>query len=278
MNRFALAAAALLVITNAYVLGGVAWNRSGEPVSSLTLTERELGLNHYYRGSRENSGISLTLHWRVFDPHEDNEYLYLSGRSPAWLDADRLRELGLDIEDFSQSDRRHRYRADDYATPTILVMEYDGETRQQALRQAETVLAKLRRDGLASPSDQSLANRLDHFEKEVKRLRHQYSRLYVIDAGTDRDELVEKYGARENLLFLKGEVGLMWRNDKPVGYVRRLLNNRIHVPLPHAERLSALSGRAIRHAPPESVTAPRYSVLLNTGQRLEPWVESVSVK
>ena len=42
MGKLLLAAAVLLLSTNAVVLSGVAYNRAGEPFVSIDLTEREL--------------------------------------------------------------------------------------------------------------------------------------------------------------------------------------------------------------------------------------------
>ena len=56
---------ALIVLTNAVALGGVWWNRSAAPDSSLTLSERELGLPWRALRNRENSGLDASIHaWR----------------------------------------------------------------------------------------------------------------------------------------------------------------------------------------------------------------------
>jgi len=50
---------ALMALTNAVALIGVAYNRSGEPESELRLTQRELAAP-YWRGiDRESGGIEL---------------------------------------------------------------------------------------------------------------------------------------------------------------------------------------------------------------------------
>ena len=66
-----LAGAALIVLVNAVILAGAAWNRSAEE-ARMTLTQRELppGWNHGLE--QERSAISLQLAWRVMS-HEVGE-------------------------------------------------------------------------------------------------------------------------------------------------------------------------------------------------------------
>lgn len=55
----------IIVLTNVIALGGVAYNRAGEPDGTLVLTERELRLPYSSGLARENSGLSLTIEWRT---------------------------------------------------------------------------------------------------------------------------------------------------------------------------------------------------------------------
>ena len=55
-----LAAIALLVVSNAFVLAHVAMNRSGEPDSEMELTAREL---QYYGSRSDDSSVVLMLRW-----------------------------------------------------------------------------------------------------------------------------------------------------------------------------------------------------------------------
>ncbi|MGH8649482.1 MAG: DUF4824 family protein, partial [Burkholderiales bacterium] len=47
----------LIALTNAIALGGVAWNRSGEPESVLKLTQRELSQPRGFGLDREEGGL-----------------------------------------------------------------------------------------------------------------------------------------------------------------------------------------------------------------------------
>ena len=88
---------ALLVLTNAVALGGVAYNRSGEPDAVLKLGERELSPPYVWNDKGENSGLSLKLQWRGTPPAARlrGKAAYWSDRNPAWLDARKMRELGF---------------------------------------------------------------------------------------------------------------------------------------------------------------------------------------
>jgi len=48
-------------------LTGVYLNRSGEPDSRLTLSQRELTLPWGWGMAKENSGMALRLNWRIID-------------------------------------------------------------------------------------------------------------------------------------------------------------------------------------------------------------------
>lgn len=56
---------ALIVAVNAFVLAGVAWNRSGVPGSALTLTQRELSLPYAFGLDGERGGVEVALLWRA---------------------------------------------------------------------------------------------------------------------------------------------------------------------------------------------------------------------
>ena len=61
-----IAGVGLIVVVNAIVLGGVAYNRSSEPESALRLSERELAAPMRGYGNKENSGIALALNTTSF--------------------------------------------------------------------------------------------------------------------------------------------------------------------------------------------------------------------
>ena len=83
----------LIALSNAVALGGVWWNRAAGPESTLTLSERELSLPWHALRNRENSGLALTLNWRIAD-REAGEFISgytVNGGMPEWLDGARQR-------------------------------------------------------------------------------------------------------------------------------------------------------------------------------------------
>ncbi len=81
-----IAAAAVVVIANAFALTHAMRNRQGEPDAELTLTQNELQYL-WPSSSGDDSGVALRLVWTSplwNAPHSN------------WLDASALRELGFD--------------------------------------------------------------------------------------------------------------------------------------------------------------------------------------
>lgn len=101
-----IAGIALILLTNAVALLGVAWNRSGDPDKVLTLTQRELQLP-YWTMNHENSGISLHIHWRVYSGEKTAGYAYYGGGTADWLDQAKMASLGFDPAPASAA---HDYR------------------------------------------------------------------------------------------------------------------------------------------------------------------------
>ena len=138
MPRFTITAFILLLITNVIVLAGVAYNRSGTPITSIDLTERELPIQYLYRFSDENSGVALDFKWYVLDPDQDPKFFFRANITPAWLDDAKLDELGFNIDALEKEKYKTASRIFDQRREVTLVLEYDGMTYQKALEIAET--------------------------------------------------------------------------------------------------------------------------------------------
>ena len=98
-RRTLFAGLALILVVNGFVLSGVALNRTGEPESLVQLSERELQLPYRGWNSKENSGVELSLRWRVNagSGTQDGYYGYVSyGGTAAWLDEEKMTALGFD--------------------------------------------------------------------------------------------------------------------------------------------------------------------------------------
>ncbi len=266
-----LAALLLLVLVNAIVLAGVAWNRSGEPDSTMQLTERELPL--YYRSSmaEENTGVAfrLNLHNDVY--------------SPDWLNADKLRALGFSIPDTGSNvdDREERLRR---ALPrqAWVVLEFDGPAWQAALADEERRLAALHMhlsDGKVTRLQKESA------EEALTRMQQSGSRLVAVDAGKDAAALRAAYPDTTRYLITGAEVR-MWAGrslseDGETGPLSieghlQIPGDRIHVPLQHQRILQAVLGGDLQGDRRENARQlPRYAVRLHYGRRYEPWVEEI---
>ena len=98
MKRSAWLALGVVLLSNAVALGGVWYNRSGEPETQLLLSEREL--QRVYGGwlrDEDDGVLRLQLSWQR--PGE--------GWQLPWLDEAKLHELGYSATD-EQALRRQR--------------------------------------------------------------------------------------------------------------------------------------------------------------------------
>lgn len=275
MRNIMIAAVLLLVLTNVVVLTGVAYNRAGEPVASLDLTERELSVRKTYSDIDENSGTALSINWRNPDSDEDPDNAYRQYNAPAWLNEKKLSELGFDIEGLKNPRSDNQYNYDAATADVILVLEYQGDSYKQAIDIAERRLARLsaKKNQLTK---EELDEKIKWHQEKLDELKVSETRLYVIDAGLDQQALVRKYKGRNNTLFAHGEISVNLADKLLTGHIRELYIPEVHVPLPYSEQLSVLTKDRAYSEYGEKVIPPRYQVRLNIGKRLEPWIDSVS--
>lgn len=276
MRKLMLTCVLLLTLTNIVVLAGVAYNRSGEPLLSLELTERELPIIQSFNSKDENSGTTLSLKWQIHDPDEDPQYLSTTYGSSDWLDHEKLTELGFDMKKFKSEKDKYRHRTSHLATEVILVLEYQGDSYDKALALAEMKANKLRQRFAKDPDDKDLLNALSNYERTLTRLKVSRTRLYVVDAGLDKSALMQKYAEQNNILLVRGEIGLHWLDNVVSGHIRQLYIQQVHVPLPLSEQLITWTNGETYTSYKNSSIAPHYKVRLNIGKRLEPWIESVT--
>lgn len=276
-----LAAGALLILlANAVALIGVYLNRSGEPDSRLTLSQRELVMPWGWGMTRENSGLAPGLSWRVFDPGVGDQYygggIGFSGGTPEWLDAAHMAALGFDTEALAETNAGHRRFERALPREVLLVLELAGPAWQQALERERQNAARHEAARLANADSKEFAERAKRAQEQLKREETSSSRLFAIDAGLDRAALRAKYPDRSRYLILKGTVRprlvIQDKKTRVTGYVSALAVTQINVP--HALRPllePALDARR-RTA---GDTGPHFEATLAVGRRLEPWLESV---
>ena len=276
-----IAGAALILLANAVALTGVYFNRSGEPEARMRLSQRELGTPWDWSVARENSGMVLGLNWRVNDGNAvDNSYggYGYHGGTPDWLDEPRMQALGFDTTPVGESSEARRRFERGLPREVLLVLELAGPAWQQALARARQNAARHEAARLANADSKEFVARAKQAQEQLKNEETVHSRLFAVDAGLDRAALRAKYPDRDRYLILKARLRPRLetheRKTRVTGYVSELAVRRINVP--HALR-PALEP-ALRQ-PRHNGLAPgvNFEATVAVGQRLEPWIEAVSV-
>ncbi len=258
MKRLSLYAVMLVVLANAFILAGAAWNRSGEADAVVTLDERELRLPW---GSewRENTGIVLELAWR----RADDRY---------WPGDEKLRELGFRTRDGSGDFDRE-------ARSGYLVLERDDADWARRLREAQAELARVRADIAAgrrkADDDGGAEYRFNQAQGDT--------RLRNVDLGADPVELRSRYPDRARYLVVPVEVTVYYPYAaNEAGETRlgtpsiRLLRPVLHVPSRLHPALTRLTGLDPRRDFTGSLSqVPRYQLDLHYGRRYQPWLENI---
>jgi len=284
MNTRTLALAlggAIIVVANAVALGGVAWNRSGEPESRLALSQRELAKTAEWRAHHEDSGLALSLKWRIpragQEAYEKNGY-WSYGGSPSWLDERRLAELGFDVERAKAQGAGQQPYLRKSEREVLVVLELAGAAWEQALEGARRNLAD-KQAALAAEPDAEQAIRAEKQARDwLEREERHNSRLFAIDAGTDLAGLRAQYPDRSRYMILTAHLRLhrSANGDEVVlgGYLNTRAGHRINVP--HALRGTFSAARVAEvYEVYEASGAAPFGVVLAVGRRLEPWIESV---
>ncbi len=253
MKHYLIAGLTLLFLTNAVALSGVVYNRSGEPLFELMLSERELTVPNYWARS-ENSGLSLRLNWRVKGQGENKWYRDFH------LSKEKFLSLGFDdIEKPAQSNWE-RFETEKVV---YLALELNGPTYQSALnkmRQAYKNQTSL--NGSTKDRDVITKAQLDNF-------KFKSSRLYVVDLSDDFDSLADKYSDSSMYAIVKGLVK-PYRLESGYGVsVNTLLVSNLSVPLELRSQFEMLE--------PSYERKNKFNALISWGQRLEPWIASVEL-
>lgn len=255
---------ALIIAVNAFVLAGVAWNRSGAPGSALTLTQRELNLPYAFGLDGERGGIDVALLWRapMCDDNAEAAYDMHYGRGPDWLDADKLRELGFDLKE-----GRDAYRA---KREVYVVLELAGPSWQAALAQAQRRLDRALARGSADKQD---ADALKSAQEALKYEQEKASRLFAVDAGLDAAALRQRHPDVRSHAIVAATVtpSVTVIKEKTVfsGHIGEPSVGRISVPhalraaMDGVDRAALDSGRAV------------FDMDVAWGRRFEPWITAV---
>ncbi len=268
---------AVIVLTNVIALGGVAWNRSGEPESRLTMTQRELQQSNHYRFDRDGGGMGLRLRWRVLaaDPLAVPSAYYRG--APEWMDTAKLASLGFDVSAPPAARRAGRRYERQLPKGTLLVLELNGPAYRKALERArewaEKEAAKAAQSGKTGRG--SPARRAAEF---LKKEEEKNSRLFVVDAGPSVEALRAKYPDRTRYAIVRGKVRAYYQNRRQesgwTGYVT-VENTHVNLPL-EFQKVIASSLRAGQVAGAAN-GGPALEVTVAYGKRFEPWITAVQL-
>jgi hypothetical protein len=196
---------------------------------------------------------------------------------PVWFDKKKLAEIGFIIDDrtchFEQNKRKEWLPKN-----TFIVLEYNGEAYQVALRRAEMEVKKAEADLKGNKKDKKLQENYKQAQINLEGEKIWASRLFAIDVGLDADKLRERYPDRSKFIILRGIVDMVCfrlREMRPkeipevAGYISHIRIAKINVPLEYRKFFDPilLQGHYSRD--------PRYKVELAYGGRFEPWIRRV---
>ena len=256
---------ALILLTNAFILSGVAYNRTAEPEATITLTEREANLSY---STEENSGIALHLLWQQDRP-------YWPERDPGWFNQAKLESLGYDCSVPLTDVSAYQHYRKALPRKAYVVLEYDGKSWN---------------DWFAGQKAKLLSGTRKSYrgvKEEIENLEKTASRLVAIDVGNDAARLRGLYPDRTRFLIAPAEVHLVFMNEL-IGEARKyqkpfiyghvsLLNQEVYVPLGLSEWLDQILKAEQRDEKKSKriKEGPRYNVILQYGRRYEPWVVDI---
>ena len=277
-TRALLLGVALIVVTNAVVLAGVAYNRSGEPESTLQLTERELNLHNWSWPENENSSIDLNLSWRVAHDESDEFAEYRSWyRGLSWLEPAELQELGFDVEaDLETKEGAERVRRQPSRRAWV-VLEYDGPAYQASLAHARKRLERAEALAQTNAGQREFETRLIAARNALQSEETFATRLFIVDVGRDEEALRKQYPDRQRYAIANGRLSAMIEGE--VGQKRLAVQvaevdvNAIRVP--HAYRSLVEPYAQSREYGVNR--APRFAATVNFGRRFEPWIVDLAL-
>ncbi|WP_017905113.1 DUF4824 family protein [Pseudomonas asplenii] len=259
---------ALILVTHAVVLSGVAHNRGGTPQAQLNLSQRELQLP--YGQDADNSGLSLNLRLRGLHPYE-NAYSD-PGDVTLWLDKDKLASLGFDVSKPYETQYRSSRDTKRFSRPVFLAFEFNGPAYRRALEKARAYEAREAQKGVSK-------NTLEAASRSLAFELNGNSRLFLIDAGRDAQALRAKYPDTRQYLIIPGRIEplvLDSTESRPrllTGRVTEVDAQKINVPAAFSKKLGPIRQqiKGQRYEDRES-DAFGFNATVAFGQRFEPWI------
>ena len=289
MKKYGLISAlALVILTNVIVLAGVAYNRSGEPDATVTLTERELHWkNNRNWTDREDTGLYLFLKW---NPPAYNNYDGTRWEDP-WFDQPKLTELGFDTSYRLDDPKASRYYNRQLPRQAYVVLEFDGNSYQNWLKDQKKRIKEKRKE-LANEKDSKKIKNLENTIRYIEQSMISQSHLFAIDAGQDPQLLRKQYTDQSKYIITPAvfRISMQYSYSKKgqpktsskrylSGHIKEVLISEIHVNSDYRSFFtSGIKTHTNTYLPdnkPLSKLEPRYQVTLNYGKRYEPWIADV---
>jgi hypothetical protein len=267
--RAMIAAAALVLVSNALALGGVAYNRGGEPDSVLQLTERELPIQRWSWPDNENSAVHLQLYWRVPRTYGAGYWEH----EIEWLTPEQLRELGFDTPPLKAAAEELDRYGRQTAREVFFALEYDGPAYRAAVEQCHKQLRAAQAEWAAALLNKELKERVESATKEVEREENHASRLFVVAAGVDAETLRKRYPDRKHYAIVRGLLDVYVSGDRLVARARDLSTDAIRVPHVYRTVVEPYLADATTYVTDHN---PRYTATVHFGRRLEPWIVLLS--
>jgi hypothetical protein len=266
-----IAGGSLTLLTNAVVLLGAAYNRSDEAESLLKLSQRELQ-NHRWSANKDNSGITLTMNWRIESEKAtlQNDYGmgYSSGKwgRPEWLNQGKMVALGFDVDKLVSSADFDRRRKEALPREALLVLELNDKAYQQELQRARDYAAQAKELLAKNPDKEEFKGRAKRTSEILKSEEQTNSRLFAIDAGNDLTKLRATYPDRTRYAIVRGLIYPSISREKNKtsvgGHIREVNAEKINVPFIYRNVFG-------------TSTTP-YEVSVAFGKRLEPWITAAT--
>jgi hypothetical protein len=293
MRRYGMSMAiSLLIVVNAVVLGGIAYNRSGEPTTTITLTEREIPLSYASYSDRENTGLSLRLEWETVGTSPEGYSSPGKRRrndKKEWFDKAKLESIGFNCSMPLDATGAEDHYQKMLPRKTYVVLEYEGAAWESWLADAREELAESEREAQENGiAQEKLINDREQFDLKYRT----HSRLFLIDVANDSNALRRKYADKQRYLVLPAKVRMIFYQPMPFdddfkeepprlqGEVSDILVDTLSVPKAYRPILEKRLRRTQKHSDkykPEDASerGPAYEATIHIGKRSEPWIASI---
>jgi len=244
-------ATSVVILSNLIILFNVYQNQSNPADSIVTLTQRELTSYNYYKNQQDRYFV---VNWK-------NSNIYNRYDSLKWLDNQKLIELGFDIQKALKFDKHREVRE------VFVVLEVDSPLHQKFVEKK-----KLEFQRSIIDANQVYINSA---KNNLKSSIDGDSRLYLLDANINYEELRKKYSDRSRYIIQKAQIKIYRTYDKNkvyyiVGYISTISIPHIHISLENSIIINNILKNATKDK--KYKYYPKYKVKVAFGSRLEPYI------